>query len=113
MKVVVTALGPDLDLSVDPRFGRCQYFIFVDSDSLQFEAIENENMIASGGAGIQSAKFVAQKGAEAIITGNLGPNASIALSTSGVKVFLGAAGTFRETIQMFKDGGLQEAFGPP
>jgi len=63
MKIVVTASGPDLDSPVDPRFGRCQYFIFVDPDSLQFEAIENENVMASGGAGIQSAQFVTNKGA--------------------------------------------------
>ncbi len=48
MKVVVTASGPDLNSPVDPRFGRCQYFIFVDPDSLQFEAFENENVTASG-----------------------------------------------------------------
>ena len=112
MKIAVTATGPNLDSPVDPRFGRCQYFIFVDSDSLQFEAIENENVMASGGAGIQSAQFVAQKGAEAVITGNLGPNASAALSASGMRVFLGATGTVREAIQMFKNGQLQEAFGP-
>jgi predicted Fe-Mo cluster-binding NifX family protein len=112
MKIVVTASGPDLDSPVDPRFGRCQYFIFVESDSLQFEAVENENVMASGGAGIQSAQFVAQKGAEAVITGNLGPNASSALGAAGTKVFLGATGTVREAIQMFKNGQLQEAFGP-
>jgi predicted Fe-Mo cluster-binding NifX family protein len=112
MKIVVTASGPNLDSPVDPRFGRCQYFVFVDSDSLQFEAVENENVMASGGAGIQSAQFVAQKGAEAVITGNLGPNASAALGAAGTKVFLGATGTVREAIQMFKNGQLQEAFGP-
>jgi predicted Fe-Mo cluster-binding NifX family protein len=112
MKIVVTASGTDLDSPVDPRFGRCQYFIFVDSDSLQFEAIENENVLASGGAGIQSVQFVVQKGAEAVITGNLGPNASTAFSNSNIKVFLGASGTIREAIQMFKNGQLQEAFGP-
>jgi predicted Fe-Mo cluster-binding NifX family protein len=112
MKIVVTASGPGLDSPVDPRFGRCQYFIFVDPNSLQFEAVENENVMASGGAGIQSAQFVAQKGAEAVITGNLGPNASAALGAAGTKVFLGATGTVREAIQMFKNGQLQETFGP-
>lgn len=112
MRIVVTASGPNLDSPVDPRFGRCQYFIFVDSDSLQFEAIENENVMASGGAGIQSAQFVAQKGAEAIVTGNLGPNASTTIQASGLKVYLGARGTVRETVQMFKNGQLQEACGP-
>jgi len=112
MKIVVTASGPELDSPVDPRFGRCQYFIFVDSYSLRFEAVQNENVMASGGADIQSTQFVAQKGAEAIITGNLGPNASATLSASGMRVFLGATGTVRQAIQMFKNGQLQEAFVP-
>jgi predicted Fe-Mo cluster-binding NifX family protein len=112
MKIVVTASGTALDSPVDPRFGRCRYFIIVDPDSLEFEAVENENATASGGAGIQSAQFVAQKSAEAILTGSLGPNASSTLRASGLKVFLGAAGTVREAVQMFKNGQLQEAFGP-
>lgn len=112
MKIVVTASGPDLDSPVDPRFGRCQYFVFVDPDSLQFEAIENENVMAAGGAGIQSAQFVANKGAEAVITGNVGPNASTTLGAAGMKIFLGALGTVREAVQMFKNGQLQEASGP-
>lgn len=112
MKIVVTASGPGLDSPVDPRFGRCSYFVFVDSDSLQAEAVENENVMASGGAGIQSAQFVAQKGAQVVITGNLGPNASTALRAAGMRVFLGATGTVREAIQMFKTGQVQEASGP-
>ena len=112
MKIVVTASGPDLDSPVDPRFGRCQYFVFVDPDTLQFEAIGNENVMAGGGAGIQSAQFVANKGAEAVITGNVGPNASTTLGAAGMKIFLGATGTVREAVQMFKSGQLQEASGP-
>ncbi len=112
MKIVVTASGPDLDSPIDPKFGRSQYFIFVDPDSLQFEAIENENVMAAGGAGIQSAQFVANKGAETVITGNVGPNASTTLGAAGIKIFLGAMGTVREAVQMFKNGQLQEAFGP-
>ena len=112
MKIVVTASGPDLDSPMDPRFGRCQHFIFVDPDSLQFEAIENENVMVAGGAGIQSAQFIANKGAEALITGNVGPNALATLGAAGIKILLGATGTVREAVQMFKNGQLQEAFGP-
>ena len=75
MKVVVTTEGPDLDSRVDPRFGRCACFLFVEIDDLSFEAVENPNMALGGGAGIQSAQLGSEKGAEVVITGNVGPNA--------------------------------------
>lgn len=44
MKICITSEGKTLDSKVDPRFGRCQYFIIVDSETLVFEAVENVNI---------------------------------------------------------------------
>ena len=99
MKIAISATGKDLNCQIDPRFGRCQYFIFVDPETMEFEAFENEGLMASGGAGVQAAQLVAQKGANALITGNLGPNAASALSASGIKVYLVAGGTVKEVIE--------------
>jgi predicted Fe-Mo cluster-binding NifX family protein len=112
MKIVVSASGKTLDAPVDPRFGRCAYFVFVDSDSFEFEAFSNESAMASGGAGIQAAQFVVNKGAGAIVTGQLGPNASMTLQASGIPVFLGAAGTVTQAVEMYRNGQLQRADGP-
>lgn len=112
MKIAVSATGKDLHCEIDPRFGRCQYFIFIDPETMEFEALENEGLIASGGAGVQAAQSVVQKGANAVITGNLGPNAASALSASGIKVYLVPGGTVKEVIETFKAGKLQEVSGP-
>ncbi len=115
MRVCVTAQGPSLDSIIDPRFGRCQYFIFVDTDTMEFEAVENPNIMSAGGAGIQSAQFVANKGVNAVITGNVGPNAFQVLQTAGVQVLtLGAPGnlTVRQAIELFKQGRLQPTISP-
>ena len=106
MKICVTAVGSGLDAQVDPRFGRCQYFTIVDSDTMHFESMENESIAASGGAGIQSAQFIANKGVEIVLTGNVGPNASSTLEASGIKVIIGASGTVREALEAFKKGDL-------
>ena len=111
MKVAVSATGKDLNCQIDPRFGRCQYFIFVNPETMEFEPFENEGLMASGGAGVQAAQMVAQKGASTLITGNLGPNAASALSASGIKVYLIPGGTVREVIEAFKTGKLQGASG--
>ena len=110
MKIAITAKGEDLEAEVDPRFGRCQYFILVDSETMEFEALTNESAMASGGAGPQAVQFLSNHGVEAIITGNLGPNASMAVNASDIKAFTGAGGTsVREAIEQQKTGKLQES----
>ena len=104
MKIAVTSSGPGLDDQVDPRFGRCQYFLVVDPDTLEHEAVENANAALGGGAGIQSAQLVSEKGAAAVLTGNCGPNAFKALNAAGIQVMLGAGGTIRQVLADFKAG---------
>jgi predicted Fe-Mo cluster-binding NifX family protein len=111
MKIAVSATGKDLNSQIDPRFGRCQYFVFVDPETMEFEAFENEGLMASGGAGVQAAQQVVQKGANTLITGNLGPNAASALSASGIRVYLVPGGTVKDVIEGYKTGSLREASG--
>ncbi len=111
MKICVTATGEDLDAQVDPRFGRCQYFVIVDPDTMKFEAFSNEGISASGGAGIQAAQTVANKGVSVVITGNVGPNAFQTLSAAKIKIATGASGTVKDAIEMYKGGGFSETDG--
>ena len=112
MKVAVSASAPSLDSQVDPRFGRCAYFIIVDTDTMQYEAIQNPAQYAGGGAGIQAAQIVASKGVKAVLTGNVGPNAFQALSAAGIQIVCGVYGTVREAIMKFKRGEIGGATSP-
>lgn len=112
MKLAVTSTGDNLDSQVDPRFGRCQYFIIVDTDTMQFEALQNPNFQAPSGAGIATAQTIAGKGVETVLTGNVGPNAHQTLSAAGIKVATGASGKIREAIENYKQGKLQSTSGP-
>ena len=112
MKVCVTSEGKTLDSRVDPRFGRCRYFILVDPETLVFEAADNAGIEASGGAGIQAGQAVASKGAKAVITGNVGPNAFQTLQAAGIEIFTGATGTVRDALGDYRDGKLTKAGGP-
>lgn len=107
MKIAITALGPDLQAQVDPRFGRSQYFIIVDPETLQFEAIVNTSINAAHGAGIQSGQLMSQKDISAIITGSVGPNAYQTLTAAGIQIFQSVAGTVAQMIDAFKKGQLQ------
>ena len=112
MKIAVSSSGKDLDSQVDQRFGRCANFVIVETDDMSFEAFDNENIALGGGAGIQSAQFVASKGAEAVITGNCGPNAAQTLSASRVEIFVGQSGTVREVIEKYKRGDMKPTSSP-
>jgi predicted Fe-Mo cluster-binding NifX family protein len=112
MKVAVSATGPNLDAEVDPRFGRCQYFIIVDPDSMQFESIKNSSAMTSGGAGISAAQVIVGKGVEAILTGNCGPNAYQVLSPAGIKVITGVSGTVQDAVRDYKEGKYQASSQP-
>jgi predicted Fe-Mo cluster-binding NifX family protein len=112
MKICVSATSNSLDSPIDPRFGRCPYFVIVDSETMQFEAIPNMASGATGGAGIQAAQTIASKGAEVLITGNVGPNAFQALSAASIKIVTGASGTIREVVEKYKRGELTETGTP-
>lgn len=112
MKICITSEGKTLDSRVDPRFGRCQYFIIVDTDTLQFEAVQNQNIEAMGGAGIQSGQLVASKWVKVVLTGNVGPNAFQTLQAAGIDVITGVSGTIKEAIEKHKKGEFKPAPKP-
>jgi predicted Fe-Mo cluster-binding NifX family protein len=112
MKIAVSSNGKDLDSQIDPRFGRCAYFIIVETDDMSFEAFDNESIALGGGAGIQSAQFVASKGAVVVITGNCGPNAVQTLAAASVKIYVGQSGTVRESIEKYMKGDIKSTNTP-
>ena len=112
MKICVSSQGSTLDSEIDPRFGRCLYFIFADTDTLEVESIKNPNIDATGGAGIQSSQLMANKQVKAVITGKVGPNALDTLQAAGIEVITDIEGSVREAIEKFKEGKLKSAKGP-
>ena len=106
MKVAVSSNGDKLDAQLDPRFGRCAFFLVVNPDDMSFEAFNNESAAQGGGAGIQAAQFLASQGVDAVITGNCGPNAVQTLAAAGVELFAGQAGTVKAVVEKLKKGNL-------
>jgi predicted Fe-Mo cluster-binding NifX family protein len=117
MKIVVSANGTDLDAQASPVFGRCPAYIFVDVEAadedhpLAFEAVDNPALGAAGGAGIQAAQFVVERGAKAVISGNVGPNALGVLQAADVPVYAFGGGTVRQAVEAYRAGKLSAVGG--
>lgn len=109
MIVCITATDKHLDAPVDPTFGRARYFLVVDTDTETCDVVEN--MPSAHGAGVQAAQIMVDKLVSAVLTGNVGPNAYQGLTAAGIKVFVGAKGTARETLRAYKNGALEPAQG--
>ena len=113
MKIAVTSTGTDISSKVDPRFGRAAYIIVVDTETLEFEVLDNqENVNALKGAGIQAATMVCNKDTEVLLTGYCGPNAFKALQAAKIKVANDASGTINEALNAFMDGKLSISDAP-
>ena len=109
MKVAVTSTGTDLESRVDPRFGRARNFILVDSETGEFEVVDNkQNVNAAQGAGVQAAQNVAEAGAEAVVSGNVGPKAFEILAAAEIPVYLVDDCTVQEAVERFKRGELKK-----
>ncbi|MGM0653394.1 MAG: NifB/NifX family molybdenum-iron cluster-binding protein [Bacillota bacterium] len=108
MKLAVCAKGEGLKAEVDQRFGRCPFFVVVDTEKSEvIESISNENAQAAGGAGPQAAQLLAGRNVEAVVLGNVGPNAIEALKAAKVKVYSGVTGTVEDTLKKFLEGSLK------
>ena len=115
MKVAITASGEDLNSPVDRVFGRARYFVITDPEETIVEVLENsQNVNAAQGAGIQSARQIANKSVDVVLTGNVGPNAFRALDAVSIKVFQFESDvlTVRDALTAWKEGRLKEVKAP-
>ncbi|MGE4519672.1 MAG: NifB/NifX family molybdenum-iron cluster-binding protein [Desulfobacteraceae bacterium] len=105
MKIAVTSKGNTIDSEVDPRFGRADFIIVVDSDTFEFDVIDNsENKNAFKGAGIKAASKISEYKAQVLLTGYCGPNAFTTLEAAGIKACDNVSGTVKEAVTAFNEG---------
>ena len=108
MKIAITSDGDNINSSVDQRFGRCNYFLIADSGDIEtVDAVKNEGAAYGHGAGIKAAQQLGTLSVKAVITGNLGPNATTVLDQLGIKAYH-ASGIVKDAIADYKDNKLEE-----
>ena len=111
MKIAVSSTGDRLDAEVSQVFGRCPYFLVVDTETMVAAPLVNPGMEASGGAGVQAAQLIVRQGAGVVLSGKVGPNAMQILKASGIAFGAVQEGTVLEAVGRFRSGELATTQG--
>ena len=103
MRIAITAQGPELTSQVDLRFGRARYLVIFDTETEHFTVFNNEeNMAEPQGAGIRTAKLIAEQDVALVVSGHVGPKAMQVLELAGIEVFPATTGHVEEVLQKVK-----------
>jgi len=108
LKICVPTSGQGgYDDAVSEHFGRAPTYTVVDTESEKVNVISNrsEHM---GGTG-KPPEQIAQTGAQILICSGLGPKAIGMFESFGIEVYVGAQGSARQAVEMWRAGKLQRA----
>ncbi|MFB6076061.1 MAG: NifB/NifX family molybdenum-iron cluster-binding protein [Candidatus Aenigmatarchaeota archaeon] len=115
MKIILTSDSDKMEGQVSNMFGRCPFFVVVELEDGEIKStkfLENESKDQRGGAGMAAAQTVGNEGVDAVITGNVGPNAFDVLNRLGIDVYSAVNSTLNENIKLFGEGELKKATNP-
>ncbi len=101
LRVCISSVGETLDSEVDDEFGMCEYFIIVDPDTMEYEAVLNEASHSPTGTGAMAAQAVVDLEVDVVLTGFVGPHAKRILSDAGIRIVQGFEGTVRGALERF------------
>ncbi len=111
MKIAISANSNDLEGKVSAVFGRCQGFIIAETEGNEIKNtafIQNPAINAAHGAGIAAAQNIIDQNVQAVISGNLGPNAFNVLQQAGIKFYKAPGLKIRDAIKQLIEGTLKE-----
>ncbi len=107
MKICVTATAGSLDASFDPHFGRCRYFVIVDTDSMTFETIKNKSSYTVNNKDIIAAQLLLGRDIDKLITGKMESKAFSMLFSKGIDILSFTEGSVKNALQSLKDDALK------
>jgi len=110
MKIAISSAGKTIDEDIDARFGRCPYFLIVETENKKIKStkvIENNASHQSTGAGITAGEIIGNENPDAIITTNMGPKAMQIFNQLKINIYQ-AQGNIKSAIENFMQGKLKQ-----
>lgn len=105
---LVAASGDNPDAKISGRFGHAKYFLLVDPKTMDYESVPG---VSPEREKPDMARF-AQKGAEKVLVGNIGPSAFEELRSLGLQPYLCRGMTVREAVSRVEAGEKKPMEGP-
>ncbi len=96
-----------LDSTVYSHFGSARFFIIVNDETNESEAIDNHDLNHAHGM-CQPLAALGNTKVDAVVSGGIGGGALSKLNTAGIAVYRGIEGTVAENLEMIKTGSLPE-----
>lgn len=109
MRIAFTTKGTEWESSMDPRFGRAEYFLVYDEEKDELASVSNKDVENEAhGAGPKAAQKLAEQNVKVLLTGNgPGGNAATVLQKIGVDCYIKAGEmTVKEAYEAYKNGKL-------
>jgi predicted Fe-Mo cluster-binding NifX family protein len=109
MRVAVSVREDSIATVVEERFGRAPFFAVGDPAELKTMVfVANPAADVATGAGIGAAQLLVKLDVEALITGQLGPNALEMLAEAGVRRYRAPAVPLADALAKYRAGQLPE-----
>jgi predicted Fe-Mo cluster-binding NifX family protein len=112
MKIAVASKGKTTSSRLDDRFGRCTYFLVLDTTSMTMETIENPGQKEKNAAGIRACQTLIDNDISAVVVKNIGHNSLVTLTGAGMEVYTVESGTVGAAMKKVKRGELTPAERP-
>lgn len=111
MRIAVSADNKNgLDSIISPHFGRCPYFVLVDLDNHDVQAVrEVDNPYFGHHQPGQVPALINSLGANVMLTGGMGGRAIMFFQQFGIEGVTGAYGTVRQSVERYLGGSLKGA----
>lgn len=113
MKIAIPSQGTNLNAPVNLRFSRCPFFLFVETDNGQTEALPNPALGLLEDAGLQAARFIVAHGAQVVIAAMIGQYAQQVLQEANVTIYEPELPSGQQVVESLRSGRLPIRTGPP
>lgn len=110
MIVAISVKSDSPEAKIDLRFGRCNYFTIIDTETNDISFIKNHSK--DSGSGINAANTVLNAKIDTVIVGNIGPKAFQVLNKADITIYEGFEGTINDNMEKLKNGALNKLSSP-